>query len=206
MTNRHIAYMSLAALVPADVNPKMHDIPSLVHSLTRYGWTSPAEVDERTGRLVSGHGRREAIISMRANGDPMPGGVAMDDDGDWMIPVLRGWSSRDDVEAMAYLVAANRIGEAGGWHMTSLAALLEEVVTADAPLMETLGWSADALDDILNRTDTGNLDTGHDPWADDADTGGSLSDDVLGSGSETVKPQPKPRHHTCPDCGYDWEA
>ena len=105
MSTRHIVYMGLSDLTPADRNPKAHDLPSLVGSLRRHGWVAPAILDERTGKLIAGHGRREACIMIRQAGDPPPGGVFVDDDGDWLVPVLRGWASRTDAEAEAYVIA-----------------------------------------------------------------------------------------------------
>ncbi|MEU8356488.1 hypothetical protein AB0C27_10810 [Nonomuraea sp. NPDC048882] len=40
-----------------------------------------------------------------------PEGVKIGDDGVWLVPILRGWTSRSDAEAEAYLVAANRLTE-----------------------------------------------------------------------------------------------
>src|SRR5688572_9588756 len=104
MGTRHITYARLSELVPAARNPKDHDLPSLMASLGRFGWTNPAVLDERTGRLVAGHGRWEACVALRAGGDPPPGGVYLDEDGEWLVPLLRGWQSRDDAEAEAYIV------------------------------------------------------------------------------------------------------
>lgn len=44
-----------------------------------------------------------------------PEGVKIGDDGVWLVPILRGWTSRSDADAEAYLVAANRLTERGGW-------------------------------------------------------------------------------------------
>lgn len=153
MTTRRIVYMDLGGLQPAVRNPKDHDLPGIVASLRRYGWNSPAELDERTGRMVVGHGRREACVMMRQAGDPPPGGVIVDDDGEWLVPVLRGWASRDDAEAEAYIIAHNSLGEAGGWDNRTFAAMLEDVVTADAPLIETTGITFERVDEILRRVD-----------------------------------------------------
>ena len=44
-----------------------------------------------------------------------PEDVKIGDDGVWLVPILRGWTSRSDADAEAYLVAANRLTERGGW-------------------------------------------------------------------------------------------
>ena len=212
MGTRHIVYMGLVGLAPAARNPKAHDLPTLVESLRRFGWTNPAVLDERTGRLVAGHGRREACIILREQGDPPPGGVFIDDDGDWLVPVLRGWSSRDDAEADAYIVADNRISEAGGWDTRELALLLEDVVTADAGLIEVLGYTADDLDAILRQIDP---ETMHDddrplPAAGDDPEDGSADEPAtvgtVGADDATLDERDAvPVNVTCPNCSWEFE-
>lgn len=203
MSTRHIVYMDLRALTPAVRNPKDHDLPSLVASLRRYGWTAPAELDERTGRLVAGHGRREATMLMWENGEPPPAGVHVDDDGEWLVPVLRGWSSRNDTEAEAYIIAANKITEAGGWFLRDLAAILEDVVTTDAPLQETLGMTFEDIDALLARVDPETLGEQEDDGpvgAPDPDPHTDLTDDDTDPAA--VAPG---RRVSCPSCGHEFE-
>lgn len=205
MSTAQIDYMRLGDLQPAEVNPKLHDLPALVASLHRYGWTEPCLLDERTASLIAGHGRREALIWIREHGEAMPTGVFVDEDGEWLIPVRRGWSSRDDAEAKAYLIASNQLTISGGWHMTSLAQLLEEVVTDDAPLIETLGMTSDDIDDILRRgyetTGAGTKDvTEGDPWNDAPerrDPERSNDDDPYDDPTDKTVAL-----RTCPACGH----
>src|SRR3954470_24609808 len=159
MATRHIVYMGLSDLTPAERHPKDHDLPALVASLRRYGWTEAALVDERTGRLVAGHGRREACIMLRQNGEPPPGGVYVDDDGEWLVPVERGWESRNDTEAEAYIITSNSLSEAGGGLNRTLAEMLEDVITEDAPLIETTGLTFERVDQILARVDPESLES-----------------------------------------------
>lgn len=184
---------------PAVRNPREHHIEALVASLRRYGFTAPIELDERTGRMVAGHGRREAVMLMWQNGEPPPAGVHIDDDGEWLVPVLRGWSSRNDTEAEAYIIASNKLTEAGGWINRTLAEMLEDVVTADAPLQETLGMDFEDIDALIARIDPETLGE-RDP--------------------DTPLPAPDPDPHTtpddadpvkappiiCPSCYHEFEA
>lgn len=213
MSTRHVVYMGLSDLAPAERNPRNHDLPSLVASLRRYGWTNPALVDERTGRMVAGHGRREACVMIRQTGEPPPGGVHVDDDGEWLVPVLRGWQSRDDTEAEAYIIADNRLSEAGGWIERDLALMLEDVVTDDAGLMETLGFTADALDDMLSKIDPetlGPVEDGHHAGeaGEDLTIGGHDTPDTTASDADEttdLSAATKTKTHACPSCGYEWE-
>lgn len=212
MGTRHIVYMGLSDLKPAVRNPKNHDLQSIANSLTRYGWTSPAEVDERTGRLVAGHGRREACIMLRQAGDPPPGGVFIDDDGEWLVPVLRGWQSRDDAEAEAYIIASNFLTSAGGWYERGLAEMLEDVVTADAPLIETTGMTFETVDELIAKFDPETLNQ-PDSDEDTPGSGGAPDPDPhmdLSDGDESVtadddrEPAAGQRKIVCPNCNHEW--
>lgn len=217
---REIIYMPLGGLPPAAVNPKRHDIEAIVASLDRFGWTNPALLDERTGRLVAGHGRREACISIRARGETPPSGVLVDDDGEWLVPVVRGWASRNDTEAAAYIVADNRLTEAGGWYMTDLAQLLEDVLTDDVTLVETMGYNDEDLDELLRRIDPETLNPGPagegwDPLTETsaADRAAQPADEPATSpggdhtapATDNEPPASRPAH-TCPSCGHTFTS
>lgn len=146
---RRLEYLPLDEVKPAKRNPKLHDDASLDASLDRFGFTEPVLLDERTGRLVAGHGRLERLRQARDRGDAAPEGIQVLRDGTWKIPVIRGWASRDDAEAEAYLVASNRIVETGGWDLPELADLLGAVQSTDRGL-EGVGYLDDDLDALLD--------------------------------------------------------
>jgi hypothetical protein len=80
--------MRITGLVPALRNPRKHELDELRRSVERFGFTTPCIIDERTGRLVAGHGRVQLLqIEMEA-GSQRPEGVQQDADGEWMVPVL----------------------------------------------------------------------------------------------------------------------
>jgi hypothetical protein len=103
-------------------------------------------------------------------------------------PRLRGWSSRNDAEAEAYLLADNRLTESGGWDDRELVAMLEDIQAADATLFEALTWSTEELDDLfrLYREDadpdlTVEHSTGPDESDDDTDDEDEGRGERLGS-------------------------
>lgn len=209
MGTRHIVYMALSELTPAVRNPKNHDLPSIIASLRRFGWVNPAILDERTGRLTAGHGRRLACFQMRENGDPPPGGVFIDDDGEWIAPVLRGWESHTDAEAEAYIITDNYLSGAGGWYEKGLAEMLEDVVTADAPLIETTGMTFEDVDTLIAKFDPETLNQGDDNGGGipDPDPHMGLSDDdesATGDDTDTLAAD-SPTVTTCPSCGHTWK-
>jgi DNA modification methylase len=142
---RRVEYLPLAELKSAHRNPKLHAQDDIQASLARRGMVEPPTLDERTGRLVAGHGRVEALRALAAGGGAPPEGVERRGDG-WWVPVLRGWASKDDVDAEAYLVASNQLTIAGGWD-EGLRDILKDLAGKDA--LEGLGFGPAELEALL---------------------------------------------------------
>lgn len=189
---RRIEYVPLTDLVFADVNPKEHDTDALRDSVRRFGFTEPGLLDERTGKLAAGHGRAGVLTLMHAAGEAAPPGVQLFPDGSWAIPLTRGWASRDDKEAQAYLIASNRMPEKGGWNETELAGLLAGM---EQDLRDAAGWSQDEYNDLLERATV--LE------GDDRNYGGGPA------GPPSEFPEYGPDAATtfqCPSCHYEWNG
>src|SRR5699024_4514124 len=120
-TPRRIEYLPLEDIPDADRNPKHHDEPRIAGSISKFGFADAPILDERTGKLVAGHGRKGDLLARQAAGKEPPEGIVVDDAGRWLIPVQRGWASRSDEDAAAFLVAHNRLTETGGWDDRALA-------------------------------------------------------------------------------------
>jgi hypothetical protein len=148
MARRYTEYLDVRDLPEAVRNPKAHDDAAMAASIDRFGFVEPITMDERTGRLVSGHGRRTDIIRRLEAGQDPPEGVEVAEDGRWLVPVTRGWSSRSDAEAEAFVVAANRIGERGGWDTDLLGQVLLDLRAMEDGL-EGVGYLDDELDALL---------------------------------------------------------
>lgn len=146
MTTRWLEAMPLGAIPRALSNPKLHDDRLVALSLEEHGYVAPMVMDERTGRLVAGHGRLDNLEARKAQGLDPPEGVEVDEAGEWVVPVYRGWSSRDDDQAAAYLVMDNRAGEAG-WDRPTLADLLGPMAERDA--LAGSGFERQEVDDLL---------------------------------------------------------
>lgn len=148
MNERRIELMPLEDIQGAARNPKDHDIGELSKSVGRFGFTEAPLLDERTGRLVAGHGRIETLKALQARpGSKPPEGVKVDANGSWLVPVLRGWASRSDRDAEAYLLASNRLTELGGWKEAELAELLEGLAKDNA--LEGVGWDANDVEKLV---------------------------------------------------------
>jgi hypothetical protein len=147
-TNRWLDQMPLAEIGEAERNPKAHAADSIARSIARFGYVEPMVLDERTGRLVAGHGRLADLRRREAAGEDPPEGVVLDG-ARWLAPVMRGWSSRSDAEAEAAGIALNRIGEVGGWESDLLTELLGELRDLDPELLEATGFLGDDLEELL---------------------------------------------------------
>jgi hypothetical protein len=130
-------------------NPKAHADATIRESISRFGYVEPMVLDERTGQLVAGHGRLSALRVAKQAGQAAPQGVQADGE-EWLVPVLRGWASRSDVEAEAYLLASNKLTEAGGWELSGLAKMLEELGAADA--LDGTGFTDADIEALLEKT------------------------------------------------------
>lgn len=118
-----VEYQPLSALQRAPKNPKAHALDVLRQSMSRFRYTEPVIVDERTGRLLSGHGRLEELERAKAAGEPAPDRIVVKGD-EWFVPVVRGIATQNDDEAAAYLIADNQSVIARGWIDPILAEVL----------------------------------------------------------------------------------
>ena len=146
---RRISYIPLDEIAAAARNPKEHNLPGIQTSIARFGFVSPAVIDERTGRLVAGHGRIFALRAMRDTGQIPPAGIRISAAGIWLVPVLEGWASRSDLEAEAFLLADNEWTVRGGWDNGALGQVLQDLVTVDPDLLTITGFTSDDLAGIL---------------------------------------------------------
>ncbi len=142
----HIEYVPLGELRRWLRNPKSHHLGDIHESYNRFGYVAPMLLDERTGRLVAGHGRLDALQQRKASGKPAPERIATRD-GQWLVPVIRGVSFTSDEEAEAYGIADNRLVEAGGWNDAALAQVLADL--AAGPGLDGIGFDDEDLDVLL---------------------------------------------------------
>lgn len=149
MTELRVEYTALSELQAAKRNPKNHDLDSIRASLERFGVAAVAAVlNEKDGHMVAGHGRCTVLRAMHEEGVKAPARVNVREDGEWLVPVLRGVSFDTEQEAEAFLLADNRIGEAGGWDEVNLKALLSDLSDGDA--VDGIGWSSEEINELLN--------------------------------------------------------
>lgn len=148
---RRTEYLPLDHLTPDPSNPKAHDLTVIDASVGRFGVIDQIVRDDRTGYIISGHGRHEALRVMRDRGDSPPEGVRVDAGGHWLIPVIVGWASRTDSEARAALIALNRTTELGGWVDDALLDLLDGLSAEGEHGLDGVGFDEDSIDALRER-------------------------------------------------------
>jgi len=163
MPDRTLTYFPLAQLQADPANPKAHALDTIGESIGRFGYVEPIVLDERTGFIVSGHGRTKALRDAKGRGEAPPEGVQIGERGEWMVPVVGGWASRNDAEARGALIALNRTGELGGWDDEQLLAILERLSAEDS--LVGVGYDEDDLKDLRKLlADQPDLDDVADDW------------------------------------------
>jgi hypothetical protein len=100
-------------------NAKRHDLEVIGESFEEHGMVDLPGIDETTGLMFRGHGRLEKLEKMKADGEKPPARVKMID-GDWVIPVVRGYKFKDREAVERYALVDNRATELGGWDNTIL--------------------------------------------------------------------------------------
>ena len=148
-----VDYVPLSEVIGADINPKDHDIGQIYQSMKRFGFTSPIMMNEKTGKLLAGHGRLETLAMFKKSVDAPPERIRVrEEDGEWLVPVLRGINFDSDVEAQAYLLADNRLTELGGWHTDELVTSLQGILQEGGDL-EGVGWDLDDVEDLITDSE-----------------------------------------------------
>lgn len=143
MADRTLVYVPLEELRDAERNPKRHNIEAIKASLRQFGVADVIGIiDGRTERLIGGHGRTEALRDLHIEGVPAPDGIRVKND-KWLVPIFRGWSSKDDVEANAMIIALNQHVIAGGFDRALLDDMMRELYTAQwdpLPILAQDDW------------------------------------------------------------------
>lgn len=159
-----IEYLPLddVAARAAPTNAKTHEVERIAGSMAQLGFFDPVVLDERTGLILAGHGRVEALQHLHAaDPDDPPANIDIDTEHatvaeadepvrtfvQWRVPVVHGWASADDAHAEAARLAANRLGERGGWDAEKLLAAVAPLEQGD--LLWAAGWDTTDLDALV---------------------------------------------------------
>jgi len=146
-----IEYMPLDKLQEAPRNPKRHELDAIKASMRRFGFVAVPAINESTGRLVAGHGRKDALAEMQTAGETPPKRIIVKD-GVWHVPVQRGVAFDTDEEAEAYLLADNRLTKIGGEDDELLATMLTSLQNS-AEKFNGTGYTDEDLQKLMKQLD-----------------------------------------------------
>ncbi len=163
-----LRYIPLSAAREWERNPKRHDIPGIIASIRLYGFQDPPKFDTSLnngeGGLAHGNGRTHALAIMQANGEDPPRGIAVDDVGEWTIPVIFGNDQPSEAIATAYAIDHNNLTLIGGdfspmqtvrmWNAREYALLLAEAGAETLPTTISESQAATLVSSILEETKT----------------------------------------------------
>ena len=153
-----INYQILEQIKPNENNPKEHDIEEIIRSFKRFGFTNPLIVDSNTGKLVAGHGRLEALKYLKAREQQAPDGIK-ENNNDWLVPTIER-AFLNENEAMAYIIADNKLTEVGDWNNEKLSDMVNELLDNDVNLTDGIGiYNLNEFIDELNQLETTAKDT-----------------------------------------------
>ena len=154
-----IIYTQLPQIIPNDKNPKEHDIEEIIRSFQRFGFTNPLIVDSNTNKLVAGHGRLQALIYLQNRQQQAPDGIRTDGNGFWYVPTIER-AFLNENEAMAYIIADNKLTEIGNWDNDKLSDMVNELLDNDVNLTDGIGiYNLNEFIDELNQLETTAKDT-----------------------------------------------
>lgn len=146
-----IEYVRLDGIKMPLRNPKGHSLQEIGDSIGRFGYISPAVVNERTGRLVAGKGRYDALVGRKVSGKRVPARIKVAEDGMWMMPVIKV-DFETDAEAEAYLIADNRLTELGGMEdEPMLLDMLTDLATEGEEMLKGIGYDGEDIDELWRR-------------------------------------------------------
>lgn len=154
-----IIYTQLHQIVPNDKNPKEHDIEEIIRSFQRFGFTNPLIIDSNTNKLVAGHGRLQALVYLQNRQQQAPDGIKTDENGFWYVPTIER-AFLNENEAMAYIIADNKLTEIGNWDNNKLSDMVNELLENDVNLTDGIGiYNLNEFIDELNQLETTAKDT-----------------------------------------------
>lgn len=176
-----VRWVNIEDLAAATENPKLHDIETVKASIRRHGYVDYGVMDDRTDRLVGGHGRAEALVEMRDAGESpaewpisvrggFPGVVVLDDG--WVVPT--GYTTTADDNDASHLLVSLNSGDRPGWQTDGLADLLDRL-DGDRVDLKGTGYNRDDVDKMLDQLENDRHDL---PDPDEGSTDPELSTGV----------------------------
>lgn len=156
MSELNIEWIKLSELQVEPENPKEHEVEKIMLSIERFGFINPFIKNYHTGKLLAGHGRKKALELMQEKGLTIPDQL-QEKDGDWLVPVVSGVNIESEEDAMAYIIADNRLEELGGWNNPELLDAIEAIKDS-TPDLDDIGISESYVNELFTSVEEGPIE------------------------------------------------
>jgi hypothetical protein len=144
-----IKYVPIKSVNLWDRNPKLHDLGAMIQSIEEHGFRDAPIYDANLPGIIAGNGRAHALLTMKEAGKPVPLGVALDEQGEWHMPVQFGIDAKSREAAESFGVDHNNLTMMGGdftlfdmermWDSDEYRALVDSLAQAEATMI-SLDW------------------------------------------------------------------
>jgi hypothetical protein len=169
MTDKlEIEYRRLCDLKQLKGNSKKHATENTIASILELGFKDPIGYDPSLnggkGGITEGHDRCAALLAIKKRKIDRPRGIDIDNDGEWMVPVLVGVHAKNEAQAIKYSIIHNHstIHGAGLDLATELKLFDTDLLISQAEYLDEEGENLGVIGDLnsileaLNTSD--NLD------------------------------------------------
>jgi hypothetical protein len=169
MTDKlEIEYRRLCDLKQLKGNSKKHATENTIASILELGFKDPIGYDPSLnggkGGITEGHDRCAALLAIKKRKIDRPRGIDIDNDGEWMVPILVGVHAKNEAQAIKYSIIHNHstIHGAGLDLATELKLFDTDLLISQAEYLDERGENLGVIGDLnsileaLNTSD--NLD------------------------------------------------
>ncbi len=158
-----------------DSNPHEGDIDLLVRGFIDFGFNGALKL-WRDNVVMAGNSSTKALQVLKARGVKPPKHIAVDTDGEWLVPFI-DISHLTRRKAEAFALADNRTSERSHNDEDRLAGLLQQIAIDEPDLMPAVGYSQDDLDHLLGLL--GGVDENAIDDTNDSDESGDAGIDTI---------------------------
>ena len=155
MTDKlEIEYRRLCDLKQLKGNSKKHATENTIASILELGFKDPIGYDPSLnggkGGITEGHDRCAALLAIKKRKIDRPRGIDIDNDGEWMVPVLVGVHAKNEAQAIKYSIIHNHstIHGAGLDLATELKLFDADLLISQAEYLDEKGENLGVIGDL----------------------------------------------------------
>jgi hypothetical protein len=155
MTDKlEIEYRRLCDLKQLKGNSKKHATENTIASILELGFKDPIGYDPSLnggkGGITEGHDRCAALLAIKKRKIDRPRGIDIDNDGEWMVPILVGVPAKNEAQAIKYSIIHNHstIHGAGLDLATELKLFDTDLLISQAEYLDEEGENLGVIGDL----------------------------------------------------------